>query len=129
MGGVVTVLILAIGLLNGVRLLSMRGGLQYDWAALAVAYFGASFLGGLLVGVLQPLGRRKVGAAALGILVGAVFGVSLHYAERPIASWGAKQVVVVAILALALGAPLGISFREIFLDKDAREPSSRHRAA
>ena len=46
MGAVVAIGIVIIGLLNGSRLITMRGGLQYDWVTLAIVYLAASFLGG-----------------------------------------------------------------------------------
>ena len=128
MGAVVAIWIVIIGLLNGSRLVSMRGGLQYDWVALAIAYLAASLVGGLLVGLLQPLAKVKAGAAVIGAAVGALFGVGIHYAARPIEPWDTKHVVLVALVALALGAPLGLSYREIFGRKQRRRAASKHRA-
>src|SRR5690242_2149718 len=128
MGAVVAIWIVIIGLLNGSRLVSMRGGLQYDWVTLAIAYLAASLVGGLLVGLLQPLAKVKAGAAVIGAAVGALFGVGIHYSARPIEPWDTKQVVLVALVALALGAPLGLSYREIFGRKQRRRAASKHRA-
>lgn len=128
MGAVVATGIVIIGLLNGSRLITMRGGLQYDWVTLAIAYLAASFLGGLLVGLLQPLARVKLGAAMIGAAVGALFGVGIHYSARPVEAWDTRQAVLVALVALALGAPLGLSYREIFSRRRRRRGASRHRA-
>ena len=128
MGAVVAIVIVIIGLLNGSPLIAMRGGLQYDWVTLAIAYQAASFLGGLLVGLLQPLAKVKLGAAVIGAAVGALFGVGIHYSARPIEPWDTKQVALVALVALALGAPLGLSYREIFGRKQRRRAASKHRA-
>jgi len=128
MGAAVAILIVIIGLLNGARLISMRGGLQYDWVTLAIAYLSASLLGGLLVGFLQPLAKLKAGAAVIGGVVGALFGIGIHYSARPIEPWGTKQAVLVAVVALALGVPLGLSYRDIFGGKQRRRAASIRRA-
>lgn len=126
MGAALSLLVIVIGLLGGSPLITARHGIRYDSFTLAVNYLCSATAGGMIVGLLQPLGRWKAGAAALGILVATLFAIGLHYAERPIEPWGREQLFVATIFSLALGAPLGISYREIFGGTEQRAKRTRN---
>lgn len=91
-----------------------RAGFQHVDAAATVlgkvfaAYFLAGLVSGMLVGVLLPIGRRRIGAALLGLIGGIpVYGV-VGMAILPVSEWWPNLAVVTLLCAVTVGPLFGI---------------------
>lgn len=80
-------------------------------------YVGAAVLVGILVGVLQPLGRRPSGAALIGFLV-ALPSFGMMWILRGERAWSYLDTITMLIWATVLGAPLGVIYRALFRSRD-----------
>jgi hypothetical protein len=127
---VIAALALAVGysliasvlrLLGGARVLDQLG---VSLLEMILFYFGAAIVGGTLAGLLMPLGRRPLGGALVGFVVGLVvfaplvtlFGGAVRNPYGALIIQSAKDVLAVAaICALCVGAPAGY-----LLSRDAR---------
>ena len=70
---------------------------------------------GVLVSVLEPVARSKVGAAILGAAVAALLGCVLQYLTGDSRTWTRGDIALIGIFSLTLGVPVGLSYREIFV--------------
>lgn len=73
-------------------------------------YWAGGLTGGVLVGLLWPLGRSRVGAALLGAIVGVPVGCMAMLVVTPPSRWH-ESVVVAAVLGLILGPFFGLASR------------------
>lgn len=82
---------------------------------------GAYFLGGLsagiIVGILRPLTASKVGAAMTGFVATAPVSVLMRIAIDGFQAWTVKDSILSILMCAALGAPLGVAYRDIFRDR------------
>jgi hypothetical protein len=82
-------------------------------------YTAGGVLAGAIVGACRPIARRKAGAVIVGMLVGLLIGSLLEAASIAPDADHAKRIFVVIGMAILLGAPCGLIFREIAIGKDA----------
>ena len=85
---------------------------------------------GLLVGLLLPLGRSRVGAGILGLIGSVPYFVLLRLSMTGEGSWSRVDTATIAVLAVFFGIPAGLIAREIFYEPDEngkhRDSDSSH---
>lgn len=89
-----------------------RNGVTF--ATVILLYSSAGLIAGLVVGVLLPLTRWKVGAATVGVLAALPVGVLVRLMTDGLTGWTAEDTATALLFALAVGAPSGIIYRRIF---------------
>jgi hypothetical protein len=104
--------VLVVGLLTGSRTLGRSAPLSIP--AIIGAYFAALPAAGTLGGLLWPLGRSRLGAAAGGALCALMLYGSIEAAQGTLLPLRASHVAVYGILALAVGVPAGLGYRDMF---------------
>ena len=77
-------------------------------------YLAGGLISGGIVGMLRPLTERPAGAGAVGFLCGLVFGVLLRLAREGLQEWTGRDTFLVLAVAIALGIPVGLVYRDIF---------------
>jgi hypothetical protein len=82
--------------------------------AAVAAYFAALPAAGALAGLLWPLGRSRPGAAVVGTLCALVRYGSIEAAKGTLFPMRALDAVTLGVLALVVGVPAGLGYREIF---------------
>lgn len=75
----------------------------------AAAYVASGFVGGVLFGLLMPLGRTRAGAALLGLIVAIPVAHIVMLAVDSAALYGAPRPVVTIGTALILGPLCGVA--------------------
>ena len=84
-------------------------------SATIAAYYAGLTASGIVLGLVLPLARWKLGAALLGFLaLIPLYGVimfSLHGWN-----WDYRDTLATVIAALVVGAPVGLVYRSLFLD-------------
>ena len=84
------------------------------WAVILL-YFCAAILIGPIVGLLLPLARTtRSGAALLGIVAAIPFYAMARITLEGFTSWTLGDALVILILALFVGVPVGLAYRRIF---------------
>jgi hypothetical protein len=81
-------------------------------------YLGGGLLAGLIVGLLHRMARSKIGAAALGIIVALPISILTRVAIDDLGRWVPADTVVMTVMTLGLGIPVGLIYREIFTDEE-----------
>jgi hypothetical protein len=77
--------------------------------AAVIAYYSAGLLGGVLAGLMLPLGRFLFGAVVLGILVGTVFFFCIEVATSgPFWQWTSTNWKAVLALGAIVGGLCGV---------------------
>ena len=79
-----------------------------------VLYLVGGVASGIIIGALRPLTARPIGAGAVGFLCGLLFGVLLRIARDGLNDWGGRDAFLVLSIAVALGIPVGLVYRDIF---------------
>jgi hypothetical protein len=105
MFGLIYVLIL--GVLFALQGPEMFRPYDTTFTEVATLYLMGGVGGGLIVGLLRPLLRRRWGAALVGILAAIPVGLGFQMMRIGSAPWGTKDTLVVAIFSVALGATVG----------------------
>lgn len=85
--------------------------LSWTFGELMAFYFGVALLGGLIVGVLLPIARRRLGAWLLGFLVSGFYLAPLGLSIEPdigffFLAWLAVGPVIGVLTVLFLWRPL-----------------------
>jgi len=108
---ILVIWILVVYVLGGDKPFEAHGTtpLTVIWLYLAVAVFS-----GIVVGLLQPLGRRAAGAALLGFLVALPCFLVMWLLRGRVDPWSAIDTITMLIWAAALGAPVGVIYRALF---------------
>ena len=114
----------------GAALLMRASAHSADLWRIVAAYYVAGAAAGTVSGALLsllPLGRGRVGAAACGVLgAAAVYGAieAVKHRGRP---WTAEDSAVLAFVAVAVGAPVGLAYRDMFVGRGGGLPRARDR--
>ncbi len=103
---------LLLGLPTGSRSLGRPAPVSLP--AIVGAYYAALPAAGAVAGLLWPLGRSRLGAAAGGVLCALVLYGSIEAARGTLLPLHALDAVVYGTLALAVGVPAGLGYRRIF---------------
>lgn len=82
--------------------------------AVVVLYLVGGALGGLVVGVLRPLTKWRWGAAVVGVLAAVPVGLGTRVLRAGLSPWQSKDLVVLIVFCVALGAPVGWIYWRIF---------------
>ena len=86
------------------------------WAVILL-YFCAAILVGPIVGLLLPLARTtRSGSALVGIVAAIPFYAMARITVEGFTSWARGEAFVILVLALLVGAPVGLAYRRIFGD-------------
>jgi hypothetical protein len=78
------------------------------------AYYAALPAAGAAAGLLWPLGRSRLGAAIAGTLGALVLYGSIEAAKGELLPLGVGDAALLGVLALVVGVPAGLGYREIF---------------
>lgn len=70
--------------------------------------------GGMVVGLLQPWTRSRLGAAVVGGLVGLIVALLIAVAKSGFPPRSSDDYLGSLLFALAVGIPGGLMYREIF---------------
>lgn len=107
-----------------------RDGTSYHALAIMGAYLFAGATSGLIIGVLSPLLRWRVGAAVIGMLAAAPMFMGILMLRDGFSHWSTMETGVLAILVLAFGIPGGIIVRAFWIEstRASRKGEARHRA-
>ena len=65
---------------------------------------------------MRPLAYSKPGAAVVGFIAAIPFAVLLRVAVSGFVPWTTVDTILVTFMCAALGAPLGVAFRDVFRD-------------
>src|SRR5215831_10712291 len=91
--------------------------LRGSWAAeghvpsftgVATIYLCGGIVAGFIVGMLLPLTRRAVGAAAVGVIAAVPVYVFVRLVKEGFGNWATDDVVTTLLLSLLVGSPTGI---------------------
>jgi predicted membrane protein len=91
--------------------------------AILCAYFAAGLVAGALFGILRPLGRTGVGAAALGIVVAFPVLSAVGLALEDPARWLTRVPLIAFIGSATVGPVAGLAM--FFVDRKFREIGGR----
>lgn len=83
----------------------------------AASYVSGGMAAGLVVGLMQPITRWKAGAAFVGFVAAVPVAILFHFATHGFGPWHVSDTIMALIFCLILGAPTGVVYREIFLEK------------
>ena len=86
-----------------------------SFAGVATIYLCGGFVAGLIVGTLLPLTRWAVGAAAVGVIAAIPIYILVRLATQGFGYWATEDIVEILLLALLVGAPVGVTYRKIFV--------------
>ena len=88
-----------------------------SFGKIVVTYFLGGVSAGMIVGMLRPLTASKVGAAVTGFIAAAPVSILMRFAVNGFRAWTVKDTVLSILMCAALGAPLGVAYRDIFRDR------------
>jgi len=74
---------------------------------LLLSYLITAILGGIVLGILRPIGTSMAGAALIGALIGAIAAISFHIATQGFTHWEADDFFFLTAFSLA-GVPGGM---------------------
>lgn len=81
----------------------------------AISYLVGGIGAGIIVSMLLPLTKWKMGSAIVGCVAAIPVSVVIRFATDGFKPWETSDTVTSIFLCLALGAPTGVIYREIFL--------------
>jgi hypothetical protein len=102
-----------------------RDGAPLSPARVLAMCYGVGAVGGALSGWLLPLGQWRIGAAVVGVLACAVLYGGIEWARHGPVPWTGEDAGVIAITALCVGVPVGLTYRKMFRAPGVRGRRSR----
>jgi hypothetical protein len=111
-------------LLNGA---GVRAKYGIGFLTIAALYVVACIVGGVLVGLLLPLTKTKVGSGFVGFVAFVPSAIVMHYPGLSDLEWTRLDVVAAFLGALFLGVPLGLYYNERVFATAGRKQRKRHR--
>lgn len=112
-----TVILAVLAAIQGPRLFESYGT---SFLTVALLYLGGGLVGGLVVGLLRPLTRWRLGGVAMGILAALPVGLGVRLMQSGLEPWEAKDTFTLTIFSLALGGTAGWTYWGIFKGSDSQ---------
>ena len=103
-----------------IRLLGGEGPFEVhhtSFAKMIASYLLGGISAGVIVGALRPLTKSKPGAAVVGFFAAIPIGMLVRLAMLGNEPWEPRDTIVTLLVCIALGAPVGVMYRDIFRDK------------
>jgi len=91
-----------------------------SFAGVATIYLFGGIAAGSIVGMLLPLTRWALGAAAVGVIAAVPVYIFVRLVKEGFGDWATEDMVATLFLSLLVGVPTGIIYRKIFARPDAR---------
>lgn len=89
-------------------------GLGATYPLVVLTYLASGVAGGVIVGLLWPLTRWRVGLVFVGFFVGVATFAGIRTSIEGFQPWTKVDFLIVGVLGLALGPPLAFRFRSWF---------------
>lgn len=106
-----------LGLFQGFQITLRGGGPTIPVVVIVAVYMIGGLLAGVIVSLLYPLVRWKVGAAVVGMIAGTPISIGIAASLAGFGPWDDGLVFAAVLTAVVLGGGVGVGFREIFYEE------------
>jgi hypothetical protein len=106
-----TLVLLVLFAVHGSKLFDSYGT---SFTTVALLYLCGGVAGGVIVGLLRPLSRWRIGAVVMGVFAAVPIGIGIRLMRSGLEPWGATDSIGLGIFALALGGTVGWIYWGLF---------------